>query len=421
MQFPFPLWVFPAALRIVLLFLAGVLNIPPSYLAASFLSAVSTATGNAVRIRHLDIDGNISIINVGPTGANKSKPIEIAYAPLIALDTALHRLYNWQVIRYYLLLKTLAPDTPRPKFPRLIRLILSDTTLPALFSYLTNYPRGIAVYLDEVSGLFSNLGRNAQQLMTLFSGLFASADRKGGSIRIEKPFVNLIGTIQTVLLAPFLGRRYWMSNGLLERLLFVVEESTKLVYKPFADTGYQKQYWDSLLRKIIKGLRGRTTYLTFSSEAGTAVLDYLNQVNRQHLTPSALDDETRQRIDVKMNMNVYKFCILLSVLRWAVGESPLGTIDLRTAQHAITLTEYFRGQSYAVWEILNQNNPLDQLTPDRVALYDALPPEPFTTRDGLEFASQYNMSPRSFKYWLQDTRYFKRISHGLYQKVYLVK
>ena len=164
-----PLDAFPAKLQDMVLALARQENYSIEYTMASLIAAASTAIGNAVNIRirdakvikqfKIDMENYNSILE-----SQKGKKDERSSLP--------------------------------PK-PILKRTIISDFTPEALIRALNDNPRGVAVYVDEIMGMFNAVnqyskGQLIEQLLTAFSGkpLDVSRCSMPIPIHIERPFIK---------------------------------------------------------------------------------------------------------------------------------------------------------------------------------------------------------------------------------------
>lgn len=156
-----PLDVFPAKLQDMVLALARQENYSIEYTMASLIAAASTAIGNAINIR---IRGGwvsspiLYMILVGRPGMGKTPPLDFAFRPIRKRDAKVIKQFKIDMENYNSILesqkgkKDERPSLP-PK-PILKRTIISDFTPEALIRALNDNPRGVAVYVDEIMGMF---------------------------------------------------------------------------------------------------------------------------------------------------------------------------------------------------------------------------------------------------------------------------
>ena len=177
-----PLDVFPAKLQDMVLALARQENYSIEYTMASLIAAASTAIGNAVNIR---IRGGwvsspiLYMILVGRPGMGKTPPLDFAFRPIRKRDAKIIKQFKIDMENYNSILesqKGKKDDRPSlPPKPILKRTIISDFTPEALIRALNDNPRGVAVYVDEIMGMFNAVnqyskGQLIEQLLTAFSG-----------------------------------------------------------------------------------------------------------------------------------------------------------------------------------------------------------------------------------------------------------
>ena len=123
-----------------------------------------------------------------------------------------------------------------PKEPVRTRFLVSDITQEAMAKSISENPRGICLYMDELQGWINNFtrynkGSEEQFYISLFNGYMYISDRKmnTNNIMIDSPFSNVIGTIQPeILIDTFKGSK--SNNGLLDRILFAIPEIQDKLY-----------------------------------------------------------------------------------------------------------------------------------------------------------------------------------------------
>ena len=88
-----------------------------------------------------------------------------------------------------------------PKEPVRTRFLVSDITQEAMAKSISENPRGICLYMDELQGWINNFtrynkGSEEQFYISLFNGYMYISDRKmnTNNIMIDSPFSNVIGT-----------------------------------------------------------------------------------------------------------------------------------------------------------------------------------------------------------------------------------
>lgn len=224
-----PLDALPAKLQDMVLALARQENYSIEYTLASLLVAASTAIGNAVNI--CIRGGWISnaamyMILVGRPGMGKTPPLDFAFRPIRKHDAKAIRKFKEEMELYNEALerqrgKKEDSGTLPPK-PILRRTIISDFTPEALIRAHDDNKRGVVLYVDEIMGMFNAVnqyskGQLIEQLLTAFSGKALDVSRCSMPvpIHIEHPFINIVGTMQTIRMHELIDKGY-KANGFLD-------------------------------------------------------------------------------------------------------------------------------------------------------------------------------------------------------------
>lgn len=235
----FPIDIFPNKIRNIILNMYEYLAFPIDYTACSMMTAISTCIGNT-HILHFktgwDIKCIIYMALVGRPGANKSHPLKTAFEPLFRFDKEQKEIYNEEYRKYESIMSLSKKERLEqgfdmfPKEPVRTRFLVSDITQEAMAKSISENPRGICLYMDELQGWINNFthynkGSEEQFYISLFNGYMYISDRKmnTNNIMIDSPFSNVIGTIQPeILIDTFKGSK--SNNGFLDRILFAIPE-----------------------------------------------------------------------------------------------------------------------------------------------------------------------------------------------------
>ena len=236
---PFPLDVLPKKMREIIDEANTTLGFPKDYLAMSMLTAVAAAVGNTHNAEHMAGWQEYCILFValvGRPGANKSHPLSFAMQPLIDFDAEQSAIFS-EAMKRYLAAMELPPKEraangyeTNPTEPRRVRFTMQDVTPEAVHRILSENPRGLCLYADELAGWFKNFNRynngsESEFWMSVFNHKVAMSDRKSSQsgLFIRNPFLCVIGTIQPKVLGELAaGNRN--SNGFTERFLYVVPD-----------------------------------------------------------------------------------------------------------------------------------------------------------------------------------------------------
>lgn len=298
-----PLDAFPAKLQDMVLALARQENYSIEYTMASLIAAASTAIGNAVNIR---IRGGwvsspiLYMILVGRPGMGKTPPLDFAFHPIRKRDAKVIKQFKIDMENYNSILESQKGKKDErsslPPKPILKRTIISDFTPEALIRALNDNPRGVAVYVDEIMGMFNAVnqyskGQLIEQLLTAFSGkpLDVSRCSMPIPIHIERPFINIVGTMQTTRVHELVDKGY-KDNGLLDRIIFVYPSSQEISDWPIDEDSTVSSFekysalWEDVINHICEicfitdgnNDCALQNVLSFSSEAGAYFTDWRN-------------------------------------------------------------------------------------------------------------------------------------------------
>lgn len=358
----FPLRVFPQKIQELILDLEHYENFKIEYSASVMLSAVAAALGNALMI-HIKgswhTNGALYMMLVGRPGLGKTPPIGFLYKPLREKDAECYFEYSRQLREYEQMTMQKGDSGPcLPEMPVLEKRILSDFTAEALINSHWNNLRGISVVSDEIMGVFKSVTRyNANStlielLLSAYSGQPIDYVRKSEkrSIHIDLPFINLIGSVQPEILDRVFCDEF-KANGLLDRFLFVYPQDQSIAeWKLMEDEGRHNGMavlWQDVIRRVLDIRYGYDSerhsimpgILDFSPEAKSEFYDWNNAIIRK--VNGIADDRDVESRDMKVSCNAAKIALLLQVIRYAIGECPIDTVDVTSVRGAILLMEYY--------------------------------------------------------------------------------
>ena len=432
---PFPLDVLPKKMRDIVTEANTVLGFPKDYLAMSMLTAMSAAIGNTHKVEHMEGWQEYCIFFValvGRPGANKSHPLSLAMQPLIDFDAEQSAIFNEAMKRYEAAME-LPPkeraangyDT-NPTEPRRIRFTMQDVTPEAVHRILSENPRGLCLYADELAAWFKNFNRynngsESEFWMSVFNHKAAMSDRKSSQsgVFIRNPFLCVIGTIQPKVLTE-LAAENRNANGFMERILYVFPSMQSKVRwnrerkSPSFDIAAA---WREILSRLIGIVPAVDSCgeiipedVPFSPEALDRLFSWQNEATDRC---NAEGSDTLTSIASKLEIYAVRFSLLLALADRACGDEKK-LIDTDTVERAIRLTEYFRVTAAKVQGIVSE----DALTELQLAVLSELPGT-FTTAEGVAIAAKCGMSERSFKRFLKDRKgvLFVHSAHGNYTKL----
>ena len=211
----FPLEVYPKKLQELVDETNKCYDYSKEYLSLALLVACSTAMGYSVTIRF-----NEDFIETA-----------MIFEPIIKKDEEMFQNYRQEMKEYQQAKKNdSSAEIPIPKFSKQV---VKDFTIEALCTQLKDSPRGILLYMDEIMGWLRNMnkytgGSDITNYLSIWSKESISVDRKTSeSIRIPKPFLSIIGGIQTGILSELITKEL-LHCGFLDRILFAMPQNEKI-------------------------------------------------------------------------------------------------------------------------------------------------------------------------------------------------
>lgn len=404
------------------------------FLMVSMLSAVASATGNAIHIR---IKGGWTsspifyIILVGRPGLGKTPPLSFAYRPIRAYD-----LQNMSKFRAMLEKaqneKGSAATSQVASTMKLSKIMVSDFTPEALMQAHNANQRGIVVFVDEIMGMFNSVnqyskGQLIEQFLTAYSGKAIDITRCSMEIpiHIEMPCINMIGTAQPKRLLSLFNKGY-KENGLIDRILFAYPFGYKIPYWDYSIKGNPETYkalsdqWQNIINEILAlpcdfdetGLVVPTV-IDFSNEARDLFYEWRNQTI-QHMNVDDEGNEIDERI-MKTHLSVARFSLVFQILKWTCNEAELDYVDEESVKSAIQLNEYFENGYKRIEKLIK-----DDGIPEQKKLFLGNIKSSFTTADAIQAGNEVGMSERATMYTLAQflsDGYIKKTSRGKYEKL----
>lgn len=418
---PFPIEIFPKSIQEIIIEANDKYQFSIDYLGAGILSAAATAIGNTHKIIFKENwieQCNLYMVIVGRPGDSKSHALNFCYKPINSYEDILYKEYEDSLKEYEDNYNS--EDKSKTKKPILKKYLISDFTPEALILNHYNNPRGLCIYVDELSGWLNNFNRynnsgEAQTYLSIWSGNTFSSDRASGkSIRIKNPYINVIGSTQTSVLKDF-SKNGRSSNGFMDRLLFVYPENPKTL----------KWNIKKVNRQIIKNFDTIFDILIQlkTDENNEPFFISLEKLAEKHLfkwqnnRPEKYLFEYERSIDVKLQQYTIRFSLILELLFYAAENKPKKQISIDSIKSSIKLFNYFYKNALKVRSETTQKNYYETLTELQKKILSELPKE-FTTARGIKIACKNKrISDRQFKTYLNDKKLFKRVSRGNYIKI----
>ncbi len=438
----FPIEVFHPILQELILELQQKMNYATEYTSAAILSACSTAIGSQFKVEvkrntwHEKC--NLYVIIVGIAGSTKSHPLSFAFDPINARDKDAYKMYQFDLKEYQVNQnrskenkeKSALSEVEREK-PVYVKSVISDFTPEALAMSHSNNPKGITIVVDELKGWLNNFDRynsggEEQMYLSLWSGKSWLIDRKTQEpIRIDDPFVNVIGTIQPKLIQDF-AKGDKSDNGFLDRMIFAwpkteqpnlwndqeVEEHHLNNYKALIQNLYDLN--QSMIPEIHESDSQRNSViLTFEKQAKYYLFNWQNKEETKLLDR---DNNYEKSIFAKIQNYAIRFCLILHLQDISCELDYSSVINVNIVKRAIQLAEYFRKISLEIRETIENPNPLIDLSVKQKNVLFALPKE-FLKKEGVIIAETFGMPYATFSRFLKKEEFFEKSTYGNYKKL----
>lgn len=405
------------------------------FLVTSFLSAISTALGNSLRI-HIkgNWKSNVSLffLIVGRAGLGKTPPLAFAFAPIEALDKKIFLEYKEELARN---VPSKSEKTALDTKSSICKTILKDFTPEALMLRHSVNLHGIVIKVDELRGFFKKVKNpgddTIEKLLTAWSNEALSRDLKTEALPtyIEFPCVNLIGCVQIRLLSDTMTEEM-VANGFFDRCIFCYPKNQKQNEWDEEEESYylsknrtNKDKWASIIDKVFSLSNYKSwkefnaedaKTLEFSKEGRGIFFRWVNTYIRKN---NAIEDDSQiPTRDAKLSTHCARLALLMQVLRWACGESHLEYVDEISVNQAIRLVNYYE-ECYS--RMLAKTVKED--IPDGDAWLDGLP-NTFSAKELKQVGFAYGMQYRTIydhvnKLLTLPNPPIRRVGKGKYEKV----
>lgn len=419
----FPLDVFPKIIEETLIKIKETFDFSQDYLGAGALASFSAAIGNSFKLKFKTNwieKANLFMIIVGNTGDAKTHVIKMLFHSLQKKDKVSFKKYA----KKYIEMENSKDSKKVIEYLR--RYLINDFTPESLINNLSNNKKGLYILVDELNGWLKNFNRytssgEVEFYLSLWSGTVITVDRVSKkSIRIDDPFVGIIGSAQIKTLKAFAsnGKDF---NGFIDRFLFVFPKMVSDILWNLneIDDSILDNYY-KIIDKIIEIREKKSTpiELQYTKEAK----EYL--VKWQNNRPRTFFFEYERSIEKKLQQYVIRFSLILQVVEQVTNNKAIENVELKAVKGAIKLFNYFRENAIKVREEISPKDYRETLTELQKEILSDLP-EKFKTAEGIEKAciivdgNKPRISVRQFKTYLNDKKLFKRVSHGNYEKVCL--
>jgi hypothetical protein len=427
---PFPIDVFPLLFRDLAKDLNTSLNFPIDYVGTAILTALATAVGTTAKVR---VKNNwfeyASIYScvIGNAGANKTHPMNLVFGAIRELDKKSHDIFKEQMIEYGTYGKLSKTDkegaTPVP-LPILNKSLLTNFTPEVLNKRLEENLRGCTVVSDEMATFFEGMNQYSKGdqigvYLSFWSNQPTTIDRIGNPIPlfITNPYLSIIGGLQPRMLSSAFPVQK-LNNGFFQRFLFAFPESN--FKQPINDIENDEAIYSEYKEFIQNYINTSTVYevdgkieskiLKWTPDA--KIFFYKWQDENCDLV-NEFQDNIKGEIVSKYDNHFIRLSLLLQLMFDPQSES----IDITAVQGAKELCSYYMNCAFKVLAVIqNPAEYLETLNQNKKDFYKTIA-DKFTTAEALAIGLRFDFLERRIKEFLNDTILFKKIKHGMYEKI----
>ncbi len=355
----FPLDVLPERFLKFTETVSEALSVEPHITAGTVLTIVSSAIGNTVRIAPKESQQVALFLwsaIVAKTGYGKSPLMSTLLKPIQRLQGKEYQAYK-KALKEYEQAKAIKSKSNIITIhtePKQKHFFISDHTVESLISIFESDPRGLLLYLDELSGLIQGLdqykgkGNDRQHYLELFNCAPWQVDRKKDSRYASSTGAGIIGGIQPKTLPVVFGSDS-LTDGLLPRFIFTFAGKPTLKFNirdvNLAETTFWENaldYFYSIPLTLDEYGRIQPTILPLNNEA----LNLWEELHAEYDKILPFLSESAQGFVIKL-VSYYslKFAGVLHCLKaFLSGMSYNVPIDVQTMNGSIQLTHFYAGQ-----------------------------------------------------------------------------
>ena len=404
----FPIQLLPNECKEVINYLTEQLELDHNICSVGILSALANAIGLKSTVKTDFINPPILWISVvARSGYGKTPALEKVLSPIKDLDREAAANYSSSMDAYRLNPK----DAQKPK---LAQRIISDSTIEALIDVHKQNPNGLLIYVDELMGFINSFGQyksgksgEQEQYLSMHDGDTIRVNRKTQDpIILNKSCVSILGGMQPSKLYKFLsdGRS---DDGFLYRFLFVFAPGKKK--KTYLNKDRNDQI-EKCYSSFIKRIAEKNFEVQYQlEEKAQQVLNYWDS--------QCYDLYENEEFDYayhnKLIKYVHRFALISQCSNEFDHDHPL-KIKASTILLAIETAEFFRTNLNRMIEDFLESGHSNN--GERIMKVIAnLPKRPFTRQEALPFFLEQGISERTANDHLKRGKYFKKISHGVYE------
>ena len=429
---PFPLDLLPASVADYVRAGSAAVPCDPAMLAVPVLAVLSAAAGSAARVRlkrSWAEPATLWCVVATPSGTAKSAALELALRPVYELEAeaaaryrAEREAYEQRLKEWKTLDKELRASIPEPQPPRPVRYRLSDATLEAVAAVHRDNPRGVLLARDELSGWIASFDRYAQtrggdlaSWLELYEGRPVVVDRKTDPepIRIERPHVPVVGTVQPWILRERVSPEL-LASGFVARLTIAMPPE---VPRRFTDADVDEATEAAYGRLIRRMYQTDDVELSLSIEARRLFGAFVEELDEER---RKLPDGPLRSASAKIEAKAARLALLFQLAEDVEAGRHSREVSGEVMRRAIELARWLWHETRRIYTLMRWHGlnyaALHKSPAER--LLDEMPGE-FTTADWLQAAEARGIPRRTGERWLSQlvsAGHVERLQKGTYTK-----
>lgn len=347
-----PIYGLPQEIQDIIISISKGFQSPREFAVVGTFAVISVVIGKKVT----SFDGiyeNLPSIWVGivaPSGCGKSQPIKFLKKKLSEIDSENLKEYNMEMEEYEALPKDEQKVQERP---RLHRLLIDDSTPEKRNDYLCY--NALLQCTDELKGFFDNINRysksgESSQLLSIADNTDFSCDRVSKeTLLIQRPFLSIIGGVQTDLL-PKCFTENFLDSGLYQRFLIVFHPHKVRRHhgKSNFDGSQLSEKWSCIVASI-QNHYTNPIRLAFDEDANELLYDFGNNYV-EPLKEKVGENCRRISICDKSMIWLHRISLITAIA------NKRDCITRADVQYAIDCVKYFIDCSMAVLERIEHSN-----------------------------------------------------------------
>ena len=378
---PFPVSIFPAVFKEVIIATNDALNFPIDYSAACILTAVATAIGKTAVLEvkngwkefcplYMDLLGN--------AGAMKSHPLDMFFNIIKTIDSEEYQKYSPLIEdyeEYQSLTKNEKLKVEKKVEPILLKTIMSNFTNEILSKRINDNNRSVCVVSEELESWLlgmNNYSKTDQSstYLSMWSVKRTDVDRVSNHKKplvIERPFLCIIGSSQPRKLKKMFPADK-SDSGFLQRFLWAFPDDTqkKCINENELDNKYIEKYnrwirnyYENNKPIVFPDGQPNAKIYRFTDESKQVFLDWQKENTAK---VNAAGDSLLSEEYNKFDVHFLRFALIMQIME----DSTSNVISTIAAQNAVKLCTYFENTMLRVLNIIENDSGLDML---KVALH----------------------------------------------------